>query len=50
MSIGKKDLTEDKCTLFISKNRHGLSNKHLYLKSFGDCQRFKPIDNWDDDD
>ena len=45
MSIGKKDVTEDECTLFISKNRHGAANKSFKLKQVGSNQCFEPIES-----
>ena len=47
MSINKKDITEDVVTLFLSKNRHGESNKVFKLESDGATQTFKPINNWE---
>lgn len=51
MSLGKKDKDENKVTLFISKCRHGESNKTFYLTMNGENQTFTPITNkWLDDD
>lgn len=47
MSISKKDPKDNEdelCTLYISKNRHGESNKVFKSKQIGACQRFEPID------
>ena len=46
MSIGKKDVTEDVVSLFISKNRHGVSNVCFKSKAIGACQTFEPITDW----
>lgn len=46
MSIGKKDITEDTVTLFISKNRHGEANKCLRSRQIGSNQTFEPITDW----
>lgn len=42
MSIGKKDITEDLCTLFCSKNRHGEANFTFFTRQLGSTQRFEP--------
>ena len=47
MSIGKKDVTEDTCTFFISKNRHGEANKVFKSKQIGATQTFEKIESWD---
>lgn len=46
MSIGKKDVTEEECTFFISKNRHGEANKVFKSKQLGATQTFEPITSW----
>lgn len=48
MSIGKKDVSENIVTFFISKNRHGSSNLSFKARTLGECQRFEPINNWND--
>lgn len=44
MSIGKKNNDEEISTLFISKNRHGESNKKIYVLQHGENQTFSPVD------
>lgn len=48
MSLGKKNKDEDKVTLFISKNRHGVVDKSFYVRMDGSNQTFTPINAWDD--
>lgn len=43
MSIGKKDVTEDQCTFFCSKNRHGKVDFTLHSRQIGENQTFEPI-------
>lgn len=47
MSIGKKDVTEEQCTFFCSKNRHGNANFTLHSRQIGDSQTFEPITDGD---
>lgn len=47
MSIGKKDVTEDITSLFISKNRHGEANVCLKCRQIGATQSFEPIQSGD---
>lgn len=52
MSIGRKDISEPVVTLYISKNRHGESDKTFKLKTIPECQKFEPMqkgDYWNDD-
>lgn len=48
MSLGRKNKDEDKVTLFISKNRHGVVDKSFYVRMDGSNQTFTPINAWDD--
>lgn len=48
MSLGKKTKDEDRVTLFISKNRHGVVDKSFYVRMDGSNQTFTPIKAWDD--
>lgn len=44
MSVGKKDLEEEECTFYISKNRHGQFPKSFKARQIGSTQRFEPPD------
>mgnify|MGYP000316819005 CR=1 FL=1 len=46
MSLGKKIKDEPKVTFFISKNRHGVSDKTIYSNMDGSTMTFKPINAW----
>lgn len=46
MSLGKKIKDEPKVTFFISKNRHGVSDKTIYSNMDGSTMTFKPINTW----
>lgn len=48
MSLGKKIPDEPKVTFFISKNRHGESNKKFYSNMNGSTMTFEPINTWQD--
>lgn len=48
MSLGKKIKDEPKVTFFISKNRHGVSDKTIYSNMDGSTMSFTPINTWDD--
>lgn len=48
MSLGKKIKDEPKVTFFISKNRHGVSDKTIYSNMDGSTMTFTPINTWDD--
>lgn len=50
MSIGRKIQTEPKLTFYISKNRHGESNKTFYAQMDGSTQVIKPIKSWGEDE
>lgn len=46
MSLGKKIKDEPKVTFFISKNRHGVSDKTIYSNMDGSTMTFTPINAW----
>lgn len=48
MSLGKKIKDEPKVTFFISKNRHGVSDKTIYSNMDGSTMSFTSINTWDD--
>lgn len=48
MSLGKKIKDEPKVTFYLSKNRHGVSDKTIYSNMDGSTMTFTPINTWDD--
>lgn len=46
MSIGRKSSEDEEniCTLYISKNRHGINDKSFKSRQIGETQRFEPVD------
>lgn len=50
MSLGKKNKDEDRVTLYVSKNRHGVKDCKIYMNMDGSTQTFTAVENsWGND-